>query len=355
MENETIRLNWIDTLKTIGIFFVLIGHKLDNKLLVSYIYAFHVPLFFFVSGYLFKYSKYRSFKYFLNRKIRTLIVPYFCFATTSYLFWLVIIRSLSIRGQSLAMDPMKPLQGIFYASGIQDMEIPLNIALWFIPCLFATETLFLLFRYFFSKGIILYICGLSLLGTVGSIGTQVMNIRMPWSIDVAFVAIVFFGVGHYIGKQPMRIFDLNNKTYLEKWFLVLISIALLIIHLKISILNGQADMYANYYGNFFYFFLGAFSGIGFYLILSLCIPGNWVSNFIGSNTLIIIGLNGNVLFIILGVMYLANKNVGMANSLSLFVAVVYSIMQIALLLPIIYIINKHMPFIIGRKKQHTKY
>lgn len=46
------RETWIDVLKGIGIILVVIGHVSLGNTLNSWIYTFHMPLFFSVSGYL---------------------------------------------------------------------------------------------------------------------------------------------------------------------------------------------------------------------------------------------------------------------------------------------------------------
>lgn len=49
-----VRENWIDWAKSIGIMLVIMGHYgMGDKIYGTFIYAFHMPLFFIVSGYLF--------------------------------------------------------------------------------------------------------------------------------------------------------------------------------------------------------------------------------------------------------------------------------------------------------------
>jgi len=59
MKNK--RIEWADTLKAIGIFFVVLGHNVLPAEMYKYIFSFHVPLFFFISGYLFFPEKFRNF------------------------------------------------------------------------------------------------------------------------------------------------------------------------------------------------------------------------------------------------------------------------------------------------------
>ena len=50
------RLNWIDWAKALAIIFVVYGHTPAEKgdFLHNYITSFHMPLFFFISGFLTK-------------------------------------------------------------------------------------------------------------------------------------------------------------------------------------------------------------------------------------------------------------------------------------------------------------
>jgi len=51
-------LGHIDMLKSFAILMVVIGHRTDNAILEQYIYSFHIPLFFWITGYLFNPDQY---------------------------------------------------------------------------------------------------------------------------------------------------------------------------------------------------------------------------------------------------------------------------------------------------------
>lgn len=83
------RLDWIDYAKGIGIVFVVFGHVLKGliplKLInstfyyysINFIYSFHMPLFFLLSGYFFKSSLIkREFSDFFITKIQTILYPF---------------------------------------------------------------------------------------------------------------------------------------------------------------------------------------------------------------------------------------------------------------------------------------
>lgn len=71
------RLQEYDILKGIGILLVVLGHTGISGLPYTYIYAFHMPLFFFVSGCFYKQY---AFYEILKKRLKSLLLPWFCFA-----------------------------------------------------------------------------------------------------------------------------------------------------------------------------------------------------------------------------------------------------------------------------------
>lgn len=79
-EGSKERVLWIDYAKAIGIFLVIVGHgyyPTDGFDFFSknFIYSFHMPLFFFISGYLFRIKE-TNFWLFIKNSFISLIVPY---------------------------------------------------------------------------------------------------------------------------------------------------------------------------------------------------------------------------------------------------------------------------------------
>lgn len=69
---------WIDYAKAIGITTVVMGHSVyTNPHIVDVIFLFHMPLFFFISGYLFNAKK--SIADITKSNLKTLLVPYILF------------------------------------------------------------------------------------------------------------------------------------------------------------------------------------------------------------------------------------------------------------------------------------
>ena len=72
------RLHWLDYSKTIGMYLVVLGHVKDNTLLLKgIIYSFHMPLFFFLSGFLHK-LRIGGGKFCVSL-VKQLVIPFFIF------------------------------------------------------------------------------------------------------------------------------------------------------------------------------------------------------------------------------------------------------------------------------------
>ena len=86
MEEKNIRKreNYIDIAKTIGIILVVLGHtEFVGK---NFIYQFHLPLFFFLSGVVFNIERTKDPKKFLCRRIISLYLPFVVFEVLFLIF-----------------------------------------------------------------------------------------------------------------------------------------------------------------------------------------------------------------------------------------------------------------------------
>lgn len=84
------RISYLDIFKGFGIFFVVFGHVTHIGELRDYIWNFHMPLFFFVSGLL--YNSNLRFKDFLLKRIKSIYIPYILFFCVTFCYWLLIER-----------------------------------------------------------------------------------------------------------------------------------------------------------------------------------------------------------------------------------------------------------------------
>lgn len=71
------RISYLDILKGFGIIFVIFGHVTHNHILREYIWNFHMPLFFFISGLL--HNSTVIFKEFLKKELSQFIFHIYYF------------------------------------------------------------------------------------------------------------------------------------------------------------------------------------------------------------------------------------------------------------------------------------
>ena len=104
------RISWVDYGKGLAILLVFWGHAICPEPVRASFYAFHIPVFYFLSGYVFSTRKYHSFGPFLWHKVRTLIIPGLTFG-----FLIVFFKWLNglIAGEAYSVNPLKLLIGVF--------------------------------------------------------------------------------------------------------------------------------------------------------------------------------------------------------------------------------------------------
>lgn len=335
------RIVWVDYAKTINLFFVVIGHTALPYEYRSIIYTFHIPLFFFLSGLFFDYNKYPDYLGFLKKRISQLLVPYLIFNLITYLAWLFIGRYTG-EDAKLNINPIDPLVGVFYGNTNGDY-LHHNVPMWFLACLFLVENIFYLtFR---KANTFVSLILIMLFLTLGLIEKSYNIISLPWGLNVLPVAIVLYGTGYFFKNK------IGFQSKFFNTFLILLfglPVILLIAHL-----NGKVEVSNAEYGNYLYFWIGAFAGIISIVSLSKLIerynPKIKIFQYIGSNTLIIFSFHllagGIVKAITLYVFQLP-----MSIYQTPLVNVIYSLVSILILLPVVYFINTQTPFIIGRDK-----
>ena len=70
---------------------MVIGHVNTKGFLVQWLYTFHMPLFFALSGYiLYKFGKYITFQKFLLKRTKSILWPFILFRFLLFIYWIVI-------------------------------------------------------------------------------------------------------------------------------------------------------------------------------------------------------------------------------------------------------------------------
>ena len=145
MENK--RLDYVDALKSFGIFLVIWGHAIvqlgGNPVNYTYlvIYSFHMPLFFIISGFFFKSSLKLKPKDFLIKKGFQLLYP--------WLIWCLIVAVFQLATHQLDNHN-------YYQKGV----LIFNRWFWFLRSLLLSYVLAYFAYKIFKKGYLVAIFGI---------------------------------------------------------------------------------------------------------------------------------------------------------------------------------------------------
>ena len=282
------RIGYIDMSKGLAIILVIIGHSSfvpnNAKLLL---YAFHIPLFFFLSGFTLNVRKYETFSGYCLNKVKSLVVPFFLLNSFVFLFQLFVMYP----DQVLSFNILHFIKQLLLSD-----RLHIYFQLWFLNVLFLSHV----FSYFIlkrrwnvSQWVIII---LSLLVLV-YLGQKVYNREyyLIWNIDLVPVALIFILLG---------VWTKNNLHQLEKYFSIYFLPIGLILTNYSSKLNYRVsdyqivDLYYQQIGNHFLFYIAAISGIWSVLIFFKTLPESSIMKSIGQKTLIYYGVHSPIVLIL---------------------------------------------------------
>lgn len=135
---EKVFSNEVNLLKALAIMLVLSGHLEFSLLGIFPPYSFHMALFFFISGYLFKDKYLSDVKTYFKHRVKSLLLPYFLY-TTFYTFVTIFIAKLTSKFWGLPLS----LKNFFVTPFLNGHQLDLACPLWFVTQLFMTMIVFL--------------------------------------------------------------------------------------------------------------------------------------------------------------------------------------------------------------------
>jgi acyltransferase len=342
------RVNWVDYAKFLGIYLVVLGHMNIPDAVKIPIYTFHMPLFFFISGYLFSFEKYNNYQSFFIHRSKQILIPYLFFNVLTFCFWVIVGRKFGNEAEA-HIKIYIPLMGMIYGNGNGNYLIHDRV-LWFLPCLFMVENFYyLLFK---NKGQIKSLIVLTGFVILGFLCYSYIKLHLPWGADTAFVAIVFYGCAN-IFQNPIK-----SMLSLKSLILFFVLIVVSVLFMFISPLNGRVDMLGLAFGNYSLFILVAFCGIIITLLLSRLLDIFFQRvkfvEYVSSFTIIIMALHSLAFTIIKSLSYFLLKLPLTIYDNNLLFNCVIAFLSILILIPFMYVTNLYVPFLIGKPKYITK-
>jgi len=178
------RLEYIDIAKGVGIILVIAAHGFSGYA-SNLIFCFHMPLFFLISGILFKPMP--SLDY-MQKKALHLLLPYAVFL----LFFVMIAPSSHFETILDQANYAHPYLVILF--GGQHL-VSYAMVFWFVTCLFLTQQIFnwlanhLSPPYVIAVAAVFYILSL--------LDAAYLHVPWPWGVNICLASIPFFTIGYY--------------------------------------------------------------------------------------------------------------------------------------------------------------
>ena len=338
---------WMDWAKFFGIFLVVFGHLLQRTVdwrtgewyhpeLLEFwnvIYLFHMPLFFVLSGYMYKES--HSFK----KIFHSLVAPYLIYQ----ILFLPAAFALNLRNEGFSAALLcKHLLGVILGDGYNTSISYYDcLPCWFIISIIQVR-LFFHFVHINRKNCIslLVICPIILLLL------KEYDIDLFFCLDSTLMAIPYFLIGHAVakGKFLSRIKSTGGG--------IICSLLCLIVMLIEYRINGPAQIIGPSFGeNILLCYIGGVSGSLMVIFLVLNIKHiNNDHRLIARNTLFLIFYH----WVVLGVLGFVGffklwKLIDNFVWTSLIMAM-FAIMVLYSSIPVISYLNNNYPIVLGKKK-----
>ena len=304
-KNKSERMHYVDIAKAIGIYFVILGHLvIFNYKEFRFIFAFHMPLFFMLSGIILwkKRDQNDSLKQFLKRIIKHYLFPYFLALLLSFLqCYLLPIGSRNLEIMFSADNIKNWYEGYFIFSYFSSS--------WFLLCMFWAQLFFFLLRKIKRKtNSVVYVLIWITWGAVAIFAKDIFSPipyfnRMPLLIDTSFMATVFIGIGFLFQKGVDYFFSDRNdiqfikniREHLESSFflrMIVGGLVAVLCGILVYFVSCKGQTYVNMldleYAKPFRYLLGGFIGSVMVICLAVALENVAVLRFIGQNTLVIL-------------------------------------------------------------------
>jgi len=393
----------MDTLRGFGIVLVICGHSKPGHEFLAYLQGIMLALFIFASGFLFNGGKYPNAKTFLERRARMLLIPYVWFTLFSFLFWVFVIVVGKLAGGGLGVELLPAMDGEQAAIGTRQLAarpdlgpgasvgavvlllvatiLPMlyasasfmwfNVPMWFFPGLFVIDALFywLWKKSATDRSLLLKLIGLSILGYF----LGLMRLRLPWNIDTACSAVLYYGLGYLFRKRFGEGWKMSVPVKM-----IVAAVALVVSVYIIVWHNAKAHPSFNFLGNYLYYHSGSLTSILAFMLISQLMAGLkrpadapplrsaaarlfWkvtaaipnAFNYVARNAVMYIGAQ----VITMGLFMMFNRFAfGIKAKETMYStrwALYFGLGAVLLMIPFNYVVNRWAPFILGGKRSRS--
>ena len=315
------RFDWIDWMKTTGIYLIVLGHFCSYG--DKFIYVFHVPLFLMISGFLCKKEDDRSL--FWRKLWYNLVVPMLIMAFLNFLYACIV----------QLIDGTFGLKTIYYfIRNVLFGMVSGFDSLWFVYTLIVLK---IIYQYcptnkvFYALTILML--ALAYLYNHSNLSHLPFFLNEPNAVVDVCAAFPFFALGIFSRQYKETLNAWNNKVKL-----VFLLIGDLFLVSLCWYYNGGIGLHSCYYGNsMVLFLLGAIAG-------SMMIFA--ASKLLGHATKAVVILSRGTI-VILGFHKLLINLIRVFFPASYF-DIFFALLIVLLFVPIILIVEKYFPLMAGK-------
>lgn len=286
---EKKRIIWIDQLRGLAFYTVILGHMSIGKKLKDWLYSFHMPLFFMISGLNFNIQKVynTSFKDYVLRLSKKMLVPYLWLQMFSF----ILRYMVNILGSHKEVPVPKYLLGILVGNN-NLVGAPSNPLYYVLLLLLAQIGLWFVVRV--AKGDKTWMGIILAVLSLGSVCLQ--RIDLPWHVNVVPTAMLLIYIGrllmdcYLMYREKME--TLNRGAYFG------ICAVLLAVGYVLNRYNGRISIHGNFYGQEYVIFLvcAVASSVAIAMLVML-LPKSKLLTFIGANTFFYMGIHKPLLLV----------------------------------------------------------
>lgn len=216
---NNVHFNEINILKALAIMLVVSGHLEFSLLGMFTPYSFQLALFFFISGYLFKDKYLTNIAEFMDKRIKSLLVPYFLYN----LFYLCVTLLIAKLTGKLWGMPIT-FKNFFITPFLNGHQFDLSCPLWFVTQLFMTMTVFLFLMRTLKKckdNKIFHLVFFTIIGCL-AIPLSKLTAVTPFTLIVIRTMMSLFFV--YLGYFYAHYIKDNYNIFTPKWAGAMISL-----------------------------------------------------------------------------------------------------------------------------------
>lgn len=352
------RFPMLDVARFYGMVLVYYGHTIETVMQLEnataalhykFIYSFHMPFFFLLSGMVLKETSALQPPWpFIKRMARSRLVPYFAFSL------LLLLTTFFFKGTFLA--DLSTAEG--YIGGLIGTVrgFPLfNIPLWFLACLISVEVLHRL-----TAPLVRTTTGLLAVAAVCYLGGYWINREYSflvkgmnyWFLNEAPVAYAFYLLGIFMRRHGI-LTEGSNHPRMAGYGII----GMLLVFFTFNLNQGPFRLYdavvivLGGHGNVLLFPFTALAGsLGLLALSGATGRLPWLE-YLGRNAITLFCLNG-IFYHYLNARFASwyVKNFS-GEPLSVFLAgCTMTALSLGACVPLVMLVDRHLPFLIGRRK-----